>query len=124
MKIEIESDVHDIVCRLKELDEAYFVVFNTDKKTYEVHNKNQADSYCLTVPFDCLDSRVVDMVCATNVRFADKIYEDIDRNNKIIEENNERRVQDIVDYKTREIFKFANNSSKDFDVNVFENNWR
>ena len=41
MKIEIKEDLFDIVNRLKEIDDGYFVLYDLKKCRYEVHNKKQ-----------------------------------------------------------------------------------
>ena len=51
MKIRIENDVFDVVKRIKQIDDGYFVVFDLDKEKYELHNKYQNNSYCLTYPY-------------------------------------------------------------------------
>lgn len=125
MKIKIDSDVHDITIRVKEIDDGYFIVYNTDKDCYEIHNSKQKDTYCLTCPYEFLDDRVLGLVCMSNIQNIDTILEDIDNNNSSIEQNAIKTTKDIGDYKAREIYKFANNSSKNFDSEkAFNEVWR
>lgn len=124
MKIKIESDVYDIVNRIKEIDDGYYIVYNTAKMVYELHNSKQPYSYCLTIPYDEIDNRLIDLICVTNIRNIDNIIEDIDNNNDKLEKEKMNKFKDVSDYKLREIYKFESNSSKEIGDDLFENNWR
>ncbi|HEY8423462.1 MAG TPA: hypothetical protein VIL23_01715 [Clostridia bacterium] len=77
MKIKIENDLYDIANRLKSIDSGYFVVFDTERKKYEIHNTNNiGNTYCLTVPYDCLDARAVDFVNKTRRERFDKLLKE------------------------------------------------
>ena len=125
MKIEIEDDVFEIVKRLKEIDDGYFVLYDTCKNRFEVHNYYQENTYCLMCPFDVLDDRLIDVVLYSNVLNIDKIIEDIDNINDVNESNGNIKLKNQQRYMFEEIFKFANNSSKKIDGNLaFKNIWR
>jgi hypothetical protein len=124
MKIKIENDVFDIVKRIKDLDEGYFILFDTTKKQFEVHNKNQNSTYCLTVPFGELDKRLVDLIKYSNMKNIDKIIEDIDRNNIKLEQNMEDNRKSQTEYMVNEIYQYCNNSSKEFTDDAFSAKWR
>lgn len=125
MKIKIESDVFDIVKRIQEIDDGYYILFDLNKQKFEVHNCKQPNSYCFTYPYDNLDLRIFEMIYATSSRFIGKILEDIDNNNANIERNNENKRKDINDYYLREIYNFSNNSSKNYnEEKAFSNVWR
>ena len=55
------------------------------------------------------------MIYLTDVRFIDKIVDDIDKNNEIVEKKAKDSVSNQSDYMLREIYAFANNSSKELD---------
>ncbi|HHW89402.1 MAG TPA: hypothetical protein GX745_00655 [Clostridiales bacterium] len=77
MKIKIDNDLYDIANRLKSIDSGYFVVYDTSRQKYEVHNSdNIGNTYCLTVPYERLDARTVDLVNKTRRERFDKIFED------------------------------------------------
>ncbi|HEY8443798.1 MAG TPA: hypothetical protein VIL24_03260 [Clostridia bacterium] len=77
MKIRIEKDLYDIADRLKAIDSGYFVVYDTERKKYEVHNTNNiGNTYCLTVPYGCLDARTIDFVNKTRRERFDKLLEE------------------------------------------------
>lgn len=124
MKIKIDDDLFGIADRIKEIDESYFILFDLEKNVYEIHNSNQESSYCLSLPFDMLDSRVIEIIQSTSIRYIDKIMEDIDNNNNKIDNENKNRIKSQSDYMLREIYEFCNNSSKKFDENSFQTDWR
>lgn len=102
MLIEIKNDVYFILSRLKEIDENYQIFYNTRRKVFEVHNKAQiGDSYCLTVPYGVLDSRLIELVRKTRVENSKKLFEEIDKQNEQIENKNKK---EIVKY-AENIFK-------------------
>lgn len=83
MKIKIESDVFDVLKRLKQIDESYFVLFDTDKKVFELHSDNQPfTSFCLTLPFDCLDYRTIEKTLKTRIENRKKLIEELEKNNQ------------------------------------------
>lgn len=124
MNLKIEDDVFGIVNRIKEIDDGYYIEFNMKRNCYEVHNGKQQNSYCLTIPYDVLDSRVIDMVLSTSIKFYDNIVDNIDKNNLDIEEKSHNEFKTRSDYMVREIYDFCSNSSKKFDDNSFQTKWR
>ncbi len=83
MLIPITGDLYSIDERLKEIDGGYYIMYNTQKNKYEVHNgKQKGGAYCLTLPFDALDARAVAYVKSTRREYADNILNEIERNNK------------------------------------------
>ena len=124
MKIKIENDVFDIVKRIKELDDGYYILFDTMKKQFEVHNKNQKTSYCLTVPYGELDKRLVDLLKYSSIENIDKIVNEIDKNNTILEQNSKSIQKSQSEYMLNEIYQYCNNSSKEFGGDAFSTKWR
>lgn len=125
MKIKIDSDVFDIIKRIKEIDEGYYILFDLDKNRYELHNINQSTTYCLTYPYEDLDERMISLINKTNSRYIDNIMEDIDNNNAKIEKECEDNAKCTADYMIREIYAFSNNSTKNFDDDkMFASVWR
>ncbi len=87
MLIEIKSDPLFVTNRLKEIDQDYFLVFNTIKHKYEVHNHNQIGcTYCLTYPNPALDERLIELVKKTRRENIDELMKEIDKANKKIEQ--------------------------------------
>ena len=107
MLINIKNDVHDISNRLKEIDHSYFVVFNTQKNRFEVHSTSQTKTFCVAVPHKFLDKRTVDLVLQTRRENFDKILKEIDEHNESLERENNRKIKELVETKTREMFDYA-----------------
>ena len=124
MKIKIENDVFEITQRIKEIDEGYYIVFDTKKQMYELLNYMQPNTYCLTIPYDNLDRRLIDLLLYTNVSNIDNVVNDIDNNNSNIERNALKNVKNQAEYMVKEIYEFSNNSSKNYEINSCDNFWR
>lgn len=87
----IKSDLFNISNRIKQIDPKYFVVFNKKRKKFEVHYKRLKNTYELTIPYDSLDSRAVDFVQKTRIENRKKIMEEIEKSNKLLEVENQRK---------------------------------
>lgn len=125
MRIEIESDVFDIVNRIKEIDDGYKIMLNLKTGRLEVHNTKQQNTFCFVINGDSLDERVIDKIYSTLSCNADNIMEDIDNNNQLIEKKSRDKLKDYTDYMSREIYSFSNNSSKAYDFKkAFCAKWR
>ena len=89
MKIKILHDVYNISKRVKEIDRYYYMVYDTSKQKFEVHNSKQVgSSYCLTLPYDELDERSLKYVRKTQSANIDEILEQIENDNKLLESAN------------------------------------
>lgn len=107
MLVEIKSDLFNIIKRIKQIDANYYVVFNTRKKRFEVHNGKQSGStYCLTIPYDFLDFRAVNMVLSSQARFLKQIL-------KIMDEFNKKTEQKLNDAAKLETFLQFEESLRD-----------
>lgn len=125
MKIKIESDVFDIVDRIKDIDDGYFIVFDDIKNKFEIHNTNQSNTYCFTSKNDAIDERIINEVLMSLVSNIDTLMEEIDRINIKIEQNLYNKIKDDGDYMLREIYKYSANSSKGYSEDVaFSTIWR
>ena len=89
MKIQINFDVYNISKRIKDIDRDYYVVYDTSKQKFEVHNSKQiGSSYCLTLPYCELDERSLSYVLKTQSSNVEEILEKIENDNKILESTN------------------------------------
>lgn len=69
-RIKITDDVFFIASRLKEVDPTYYVVYDPDRRRYEVHSDGQrGNSLCFVVPYDRLDARTIDYALRTRNPF-------------------------------------------------------
>lgn len=86
MLIKIQSDPLFITERLQEIDQDYYLVFNTIKRKYEVHSNNQIGcTYCLTYPNPALDERLLQIVKKTRRENLSELLKEIDKANEKIE---------------------------------------
>ena len=58
MKKLITQDVYDIVKQIKQIDKNYFVMFDEEKKKYELHDHRNKPSLSITL-YDKLDKRSI-----------------------------------------------------------------
>ncbi len=78
----VDSDCLGIVQRLKEIDKDYFLVFDLDKKKFELHNSSQVqDTYCLTFEFEQIDERMLEQTLRTRVQNSDAFFEEMEKEN-------------------------------------------
>ena len=118
MIVKIDSDVFDICNRIKSIDSDYFIVYNLDKNTYEIHNyKNTPDTYSLTIPYSTLDKRTIDIVLMSDIKNIDTIVKDVDKNNEKIINKIKNNISDMISFKVNDIYKYASSTTKDYRVN-------
>ncbi|MEG2159471.1 MAG: hypothetical protein RRY18_06275, partial [Clostridia bacterium] len=73
------------------IDSAYKVYYNGRLCRYEIHNINQkGNTLCLVAPYDELDARCVDLVLKTRRENADKLFDEMDRDNEQIQRKYEK----------------------------------
>ena len=85
MRFIIEHDVYEISKRIKDIDRFYFIVYDTSKSCFEIHNSSQVDStYCLTLPFKELDERALQYTRETSSANIEIILEKIENENKLV----------------------------------------
>lgn len=125
MRKEIESDVFDIVDRIKEIDDGYRIMLNYKTGKLELHNINQNNSFCFNIKNNEISSNLINDILLSQIRYIDNIIENIDNSNALVEKNNKDKVNDLTKYMAKEIFDFSNNSSKAYDCEkAFSNMWR
>lgn len=100
--IRLDTDNLYILDRLREVDESYYLVYNLDRKCYEVHSDEQrGESYCFTSPFSVLDERIVQYARKTRVARQDEIIKEIDQAN----ERRENRIYKDAVEKIKEVLE-------------------
>ena len=77
---EVESDLFDIARRLKEIDAGYFILCKRGR--FEVHNRGDEPTYCLTVPWSELDAQTVELVRKTRAERAAELFAELERDNE------------------------------------------
>ena len=81
----IDDDLFGVCRRLKSIDDGYFVFLNYKTGKFEVHNKKDARTLCLVLPYDRLDERTVRHVQCTRAERAREIVERMERENARLE---------------------------------------
>ena len=90
-KTPVVTNVFWIPERLREIDDGYFVLRNHETKRFEIHHRGQPhNTYCLTVPYDELDERTLDLVQKTRICNAEKLLSAMEEHNqKIAKQQND-----------------------------------
>ena len=82
------------------------------------------NSYCLTCPYKTLDKRLLDYTQKTRIANFKKIVSEIEENNLKIEKEVENERIDRSSILLKEIYKYANMGSKEFDnKSAYKNKW-
>ena len=92
----IENDLLGICDAVKMIDENYFIVFNGEKKKYEVHNKRDVPTYSLTVPYDELDFRTVKLLYESHISRLAEYFAKLERDNAELERNNTKKAVEEI----------------------------
>ena len=112
-RIPVISHVTDIPVRLKELNRAFFVMFNVKTQRYEVHSSDQPfATLACTLPFDELDARAILYVREHSAERLEIIAKEIDEYNDRLVAKREAETIDKANYKMREAFNYLKNNSK------------
>ncbi len=97
MLIELKQDALFVTERLKEIDQSYYLVFNTIKGKYEVHSYAQNGcTYCLTCPHEALDERLVELTRKTRRENLNELLKEIDKENEKIERQNIKNQKEML----------------------------
>jgi len=111
--IPIVSHVTDIPVRLKELNRAFFVMFNTKSQKYEIHCSDQPFSTLACVlPYDELDARAITYAREHSSERLEQIAREIEEHNERLVAKAEAEMIDKANYKMREAFNYLKNNSK------------
>ena len=92
--VKITHDVFDIADRLKEIDGAYYPVYNLSRERYEIHWGEGKNSLQLVIPYDSLDSRTIDRVRETRLEYVENALREMDRKNQELVKREEERLKE------------------------------
>lgn len=84
MYIRVTHDIFDISQRVKDIDDGYFVLYNSTSKNFEVHNSKQKDSFCISCKR--LNVEVLNKLHKTKTINLNRIFSEIEENNQKIAE--------------------------------------
>lgn len=102
MKKLITQDVYDIVKQIKQIDKNYFVMFDEEKKKYELHDHRNKPSFSITL-YDKLDKRSIKKVYDSQSKNAKEIFKAIDKTNEKIEKHSTELIIDKTKCNIKEI---------------------
>lgn len=104
--------------RLQEIDKGYFTVFNHKNGSFEIHHESGLpnESFQLWIPFKELDQRTIDRVLETRIENAKALYDLMERQNAKLEEDIQRKSDDITEEISRDIFRYCNFTHPSKDV--------
>ena len=112
-RIPVMSHVMDIPIRLKELNGAFFVMFNVRTQKYEIHCADQPfETLSCVLPFEQLDARAIQYVREHSAQRLDAIVREIEEHNEKLVKKAEAEMLDKANYKMREAFNYLKNNSK------------
>ena len=111
--IPVTSHVMDIPVRLKELNRAFFVMFNTRTQKYEIHCADQPfETLACSLPFEELDARAITYAREHSVERLEKIAREIEEYNERLVAKAEADMMDKANHKMKEAFNYLKNNSK------------
>lgn len=107
--IRIENDLFGIADRLKSIDEGYFVVFNTKRGMFEVHNDRQRGStFSLSIPYPCLDVRTVRLVQRTRAENAKRLFAEMEEENAALLRKEQEKAKRKAERETERLLTKGN----------------
>lgn len=102
----LETSAYQIPERLYEYDPDLFVVFNIRSQKYEIHSlANKGNTHCVTVPWDQLDVRAIELFAKGDQRRRSfkEIIREIDEYNEKLERRHEKYRRDELNAMAREV---------------------
>lgn len=109
-RVPVVSHALDIPARLKELDERYFVMLNTDTQKYEIHCAG-ADEMTLecVLPFGELDERSIRYAREHRMERMEEILREMEAHNRSVEEKARKTWLREAGERTMEAVKYLKN---------------
>jgi hypothetical protein len=104
----VESNVYDIPQRLKAIDPGYFVLLNRYTGKFEIHSSNHPTlTYCMTVPFEGLDGRAIELVEKTRRQDNDQMIREMDAHNEKLEKDRDAKFSDTIGEMTKDLYNYG-----------------
>ena len=96
--VPIMRDTFNIVSRIKQIDSSYFILFNKLSGLFEVHSSEQrGGSFCLELPFSCLDARALTYARKYRTERAKEIFAQMEKENEILEKRRKAEEKDFAE---------------------------
>jgi hypothetical protein len=119
MRVKVNTNVYYIPERIKEIDSNWDVYYNKKTGNFEIHNKNRVlgrKSIVMYLPFISLDARAITYIHKTikQNRDIEIEYREMQRHNQKLEENNQKKQADQIQYQTKEVFRHIDHNPSRF----------
>ncbi len=105
MKIRITNDLFSIAERIKELNKAYEIYFDTDMQKFVLYANNKLQ---LVIPYDNLDERTIRHAYFTRSENYQEVIDTVDRYNALLEKEVLKKAQDEFENETSHALRLAN----------------
>jgi len=103
MKIAIKNDVFNIFKRIKQINNNFYIIFDTNKNKYEIYEKNNP-CVLFTLPYESLDASAVSYVLKMLKTSNEEILKEIEEHNSKLErEENEKIIYSALNCAEREL---------------------
>ena len=105
MKIKITNDLFSIAERIKELNKAYEIYFDTDRQKFVLYANKKLQ---LVIPYDNLDERTIRHAHFTRSENYQEVMDSVDRYNASLEKDIVKKAQDEIENETSRQLRLAN----------------
>ncbi len=111
--IKIVGDIFDISHRLKKIDRDYDLVFNKNKKIYEVYIK---DDFCFKIG-ETLDNLALKKACITHIRHKNMLLENMAQDNLLLEQKEIENTKNKAKFDLKNMIDYASKTGKNENFN-------
>ena len=124
MKIKIENDLFEISSRLKQIDNTYFVVYNTKKHRYEVHSTMQRKSSMCFVVGNKLNYYAIIKAHKTSIKRLKSVVNSLDIHNEKILRKKEEETSYKIKTNLKSCFDYISKTGKEIFTDINKTVWR
>ena len=124
MKVKIENDLFEISSRLKQIDDTYFVVYDTQKHRYEVYSTMQKNGSMCFLVGKKLDYYAISKAHKTLIKRLKRVVNSIDIHNKKAIRKNEEETSYKIRTNLKSCFDYISKTGKDNLININKTVWR
>lgn len=117
----LNRDLFFITDRIKKLHKNYYICYNKTTKDYEVHfRKQRGGTFCFSAGKK-LNFLAIKKAYVTQVKNAKKLFLELDKNNKKIDEERQRKIteRNMSDFSL--LINYASRKAGDVDFKNFQN---
>lgn len=119
-RIAVTGDALDIVRRIKEIYEGYFVMLNRRTQKFEVHVRGQQCTLGCELPFEQLDARAVEYVRRHERDRIDEYMREMDREAARQEAERARKLREAAERMADGLAYVSNKSTDEFPDEAIE----